>query len=141
MTLATGLALAAAPPQSGKSDHQLLQGTWKVVSIQARGEDDSDESVKDLTVVITKDKLSFKRGDKPAGEAVYKLDTTKKPRWIDFNQDARQGLKSLGIYRLAGDDLVLCFAPGTKKEQRPTAFKTTRDTEHRVLMILKREMP
>src|SRR5262249_27976671 len=136
LVLLVSLTLGAAPPQAGTSDHQTIQGTWKVVSIQNRGEEDSDESLKDLKAVFTRAKLSFKRGDKPAGEAIYKLDSTKKPRWIDFNQDAKQGLKSLGIYELKGDDLKLCFAPGTKKEQRPTAFKSTRDSDHHVLMIL-----
>src|SRR4051794_19195909 len=108
MVLTVSLAASADPaPEDAKGDQKKIQGTWKVVSIENRGEKDSDEDIKDFMVVITKDKLKFTRGGKAAGESTYKLDPSKKPKRIDFTQvkEGKPGQAAVEIYELAGDGL------------------------------------
>jgi uncharacterized protein (TIGR03067 family) len=146
LALTAGLALPAHAAQKKEAggDHEKIQGTWEVISFEQRGEKDSAEDIKGLQAQITKDKIAFTRGGKPAGASTYKLDPTRKPRWITFTPikgDDKRRLPAMGIYELTGDSLKLCFAPGDGDDQRPTAFETKRDSNHHVLMVLKRKKP
>ncbi len=96
-----------------------------------------DEAIKDLKWVITGDKITYKVGDKTT-ELTYKLDPTKKPKWIDFTRGGRT--TTLGIYDLEGDNLKICFPKGDKGK-RSTAFESKPKSGNEILIILKREKP
>jgi uncharacterized protein (TIGR03067 family) len=87
-------------------------------------------------LVVTKDKITYKFGDKTK-ELSYKLDATKKPKWIDITEGDHT---NLGIYELEGDNLKICFPEGGKDE-RSTAFESKPDSVNDILIILKREKP
>ena len=134
--LTAGLLLGSAGAQDdAKSDYEKIQGTWKVVSAEDSGHKTSDEAIKNLKWVITKDKITYKVGDKTT-EWSYKLEAAKKPKWIDLTDGDRT---TLGIYELEGDNLNICFPEGGK--ERSTAFESKPNSVNDVLIVLKRERP
>src|SRR5688500_11780063 len=101
---------AASANDDAKDDHEAIQGTWKVVSTEDSGAKAPDEAIKNLKLVISKDKITYKFGDETT-ELSYKLDATKKPKWIDLTEGERT---NLGIYELEGHNLKICFPEGGK---------------------------
>ena len=135
--LTAGFLLGAAGANDdAKGDHEKIQGTWKVVSAEDSGGKAPDEAIKNLKLVVTKDKITYKFGDKPT-EWSYKLEATKKPKWIDLTEGDQT---TLGIYELEGDNLKICFPEGRKGE-RSTAFESKPNSVNDILIILKREKP
>jgi uncharacterized protein (TIGR03067 family) len=122
-----------------KGDHEKIQGTWKVISAEDSGRKAPDEAIKNLKWVITKDKITYKFGEK-AKELSFMLEATKKPQWIDLTEG---DLTTLGIYKLEGDNLKVCFPemPQGPKGKRSTAFESKPDSVNDILIILKREIP
>ena len=135
--LTAGFLLGAAGAKDdAKGDAEKIQGTWKVVSAEDNGRKAPDEAIKNLKLVITKDRITYKFGDKTTKWS-YKLDSTKKPKWIDLTEGGRT---TLGIYELEGDNLKICFPEGGKGK-RSTAFESKPDSVNDVLINLKREKP
>jgi uncharacterized protein (TIGR03067 family) len=127
---------AAGAKDDAKGDHEKIQGTWQVVSAEDSGRKAPDEAVKNIKWVITKDKITYKFDDKTTKWS-YKLDATKKPKWIDLTEGDHT---TLGIYELEGDNLKICFPEGRKGE-RSTAFESKPNSVNDILIILKREKP
>jgi RNA polymerase sigma factor (sigma-70 family) len=109
---------ADAKPRADKDD---LKGSWTVVSLEERGTEVPEEEVKERNaeMVFTGDKvtLPIKGGSK---EAEYKLDSSKKPKEIDF---VLEGKTHKGIYLLEKDTLKVCVQKDADGE-RPTKFAT-----------------
>jgi uncharacterized protein (TIGR03067 family) len=127
---------AAGAKDDARGDHEKLQGTWKVASAEDSGRKAPDEAVKNLKLVITKDKITYEFGGKTTKWS-FKLDATKKPKWIDLTEGDRT---TLGIYELEGDNLKICLPEGRKGE-RSMAFESKPDSVNDILIILKREKP
>ncbi|HKR61800.1 MAG TPA: TIGR03067 domain-containing protein [Pyrinomonadaceae bacterium] len=115
-------------------DSDKIQGTWEVVSAADNGRKTPANLTKDLELIITTDKMSYRLGKKTT-EWSYKLDPSKQPKWIDLT-DVRE--TTLGIYELEGDTLKICF-PEARKGERSTAFESKPNSVNDVLIILKRE--
>jgi uncharacterized protein (TIGR03067 family) len=98
-----------------KSDHEKIQGTWTVVSAEDSGTTTPEADLKNLTWVITKDKITYKVRDRTT-EWLYKLDPTQKTKALDLTE---RGRTALGIYELEGDRLAVCFPEETKQNGRP----------------------
>jgi uncharacterized protein (TIGR03067 family) len=146
--LVAGLLLGAGVAQDAPNgDPDKIQGTWKVVSMQTResvktGKPVPEDTVKDLKVVISKDRLVLKSLKDPKLERTYKLeklDPTKKPRWMDLALVQKDGTgKPTGaIYELAGDDLKLCIGDASQDPKRPTDFEVAE--RGLLLLVLKRD--
>jgi uncharacterized protein (TIGR03067 family) len=127
---------AGAAKDDVKGDAEKIQRIWKAVSAEDSGQKAPGEAIKNLKMVITKDKITYKFGGKTT-EWSYKLDPTKKPKWI--NLTTGRDRTTLGIYDLDGDNLKICF-PEEGKE-RSTAFESKPNSVNDVLIILKREKP
>ena len=118
----------------GKDDLKKLQGKWQVVS-QIR--DGKPLKVEKGSVWSFSGNRNLFGGDGKDVYDVIKLDASKTPRWLDFNEvrgiETRKGLQ--GIYEIDGDSLKLCVAlPGNK---RPKTFESKENSGH-VLTVLKR---
>jgi uncharacterized protein (TIGR03067 family) len=127
--LFTGAVAGATLPAMLRSDKSLLQGNWTVVAAEEAGQrvDQLDGS----SYTFDGDKLRIRSPFFEMDGQAYKLNTFKNPKEIDIQ--IGQGRVIRGIYRLQGDDLVLCTAPfrPTTNAQghnvvepgpRPTAF-------------------
>jgi uncharacterized protein (TIGR03067 family) len=120
------LLLVSAPHvatgDAGKEELEKLAGTWDLVSFEIDGQ---KELVKDGRLVIQGDTMKTYVGGKLVSEATFSVDSTKKPKRIDWQSiKPRAGIKSIGIYELDGDGLKLC---GTEGKERPTAFTPTKE--------------
>jgi uncharacterized protein (TIGR03067 family) len=142
-TLSVALLLAAAPDpkDDAKKDQEALQGTWRPVSSEQGGKDQTDEA-KDHTLTFEKDTFTVKKGDEVRVKGTFKLDPSKKPKAIDMTvtqgpRDDDKGKELHGIYELDKDTLKWCTSePGG--EARPKGFATKEGTKD-LLVTLKKE--
>jgi uncharacterized protein (TIGR03067 family) len=130
-------SLFAADDKGGKpkSDHELIQGTWKVVSAQEAGR--KRKVPDDFRFVITADVLSMKSGKDDPISVKYKLDPSKRPKAMDTSHEIDPGkpIVQLAIYALDGDELKLCLEAAGKP--RPTRLESKAGSTS-VLFVLKR---
>jgi uncharacterized protein (TIGR03067 family) len=145
------LLIVIAGPQAEKDrlvreDLKALQGAWIVMSVTNDGKEfppPSELKKLHLHMVIEGDKYKTKAGDvaQALGEGRWEIDPTTTPKSINQVSTAAndKGRTSYGIYKYAGDELRMCFAPeGASKDKRPTEFESKTGTKVQ-LMILKRD--
>jgi uncharacterized protein (TIGR03067 family) len=142
--VAVGLLVGAgAPAGEGKKDKAALQGVWKVVKVEERG--NAKEDNEGHEVVIKGDEFTLKRGDETIIKATIKLDPTTKPKVIDLKITEARGGKHVGetaegIYELEKDQLKLCIVEPGSGGARPTEFSSPEGTKQ-VVVTLKRANP
>jgi uncharacterized protein (TIGR03067 family) len=148
----------AKPPRSGpakpETDTEKLQGTWEVIESRLDGETRPVPEGVDGRLVIEGDdfRLMFmtkqsvlqklNSGDGSLLFATLKLNTTKSPRNIDLviSKDPEAHELCLGIYKLDGNDLMLCLPYLKPCERRPTEFTAEKGSDQQ-LYKLKRAKP
>jgi len=121
---------------AGKTDQQLIQGTWKVIKATVAGLDlTGDQLAQEFqTMNFTADTATGSGREVKSGG--YTIDPTKAPKEIDFADD----LAGKAIYEFGGcDTLRLCVAVGNA--ERPTEFKAAETDAGRFLLELTREQP
>jgi uncharacterized protein (TIGR03067 family) len=132
------LALPAAEPKKdelAKKELEKLQGTWKLVSIEKRGQKfDAEGKVPDsFNMVIAGDKMTFGKR-----EITFTIDLTTDPKLIDLTH-VKEKVTIESIYKLDGDTFTMCYRPGdAPAKDRPTAFKTDEKTTYEI-RVYKRE--
>jgi uncharacterized protein (TIGR03067 family) len=120
------LLLAAEPAKEKKPGEKLL-GTWKATSIIYNGEEVLGDSVQNLKVTFTADKLSVSGEGAELdryGKFSYALDPAK-AQAIDlkFQIGEDKGARLPGIFKVEGDALQICVIL-TIGGERPTEFKS-----------------
>jgi uncharacterized protein (TIGR03067 family) len=118
-------------------DLKKIEGTWVVVSVNVRGQDEKELVGRKLTFAKGKVTLQEKQGTEPK-KGVFKIDETTTPRQIDITPE-EEPRPLRGIYALDGDMLKICLGDGPD-EERPTKFETAADRKV-VLLVLKRDKP
>jgi uncharacterized protein (TIGR03067 family) len=112
-----------------KQDQEKMQGSWQAEKMMAGGADLPPELVKEFKVIIKGDKMNA--GDAKDKDATFKLDSSKKPKTIDFTDS--EGKKLVGIYELEGDSLKFCIG----EKERPKEFKSEAGSDA-IVIVLKR---
>src|SRR5262249_52274130 len=109
LVLVASLSLAAAPQKdAGKTDLDLVQGTWNDAGLEGSGAVRMGEFTDGLKIIIKGNRMTF-QGPASNEELTFKLDPAKKPKEIDLTPpDAKQGTFQ-GIYALEGDRLKICY--------------------------------
>ncbi len=137
---ATGMLAAAAPgpeslqPQSPPPpDEQAILGVWDVVGLETGGRPDLDKSYRFSSFIFTPEKVIFREGFNPPLEFGYVLNPQASPKAIDLTI---RGFTASGIYKLDGDELVMCLSMGGS---RPQAF-TTRGRNDAEMFTLRRSI-
>jgi uncharacterized protein (TIGR03067 family) len=118
MTVATVLFLtmnawADDKDDAAKKEADKLQGEWKIVG-------------QDFTLKIKGTDYEFSAGETEKGTMTFNPDT--KPAQVDvkIKEGNDAGKKQVGIYKLKGDKLTLCFAMAGETK-RPTKFERSQE--------------
>jgi uncharacterized protein (TIGR03067 family) len=115
LTVILAVTAAFLPPSRAADDDlkretQALQGAWQVTNVE-HDKNNSVGAIKSLTFVFEGNRLILKNGDRTEDQTEFKLDVTKKPKWLDTSIRP-------GVYSLEGDTLkILWLAPSAP---RPT---------------------
>lgn len=133
--MALGLACvmtAGLRADDNSDDLKQLAGTWIVMSATLDGK--AVDDMKDLQIVIAKDKLTTKSKDGKEKQFGFKVDSSQKPKTIDLAivEKVPDEDPGLVIYDINGDELKLVNGPPDK---RPTEFTDN----GQVLVVLKRK--
>jgi uncharacterized protein (TIGR03067 family) len=128
--LTVGLLLAAKYSSGGDAatgELKKLEGTWGLVSGEAKGETLPESSIKSAKLTIVGDKYSVKVSEK-ATTGTNKIDPTKTPKAIDVGhaEGPYKGKTAFGIYKLEKGEFTVCLAPPGM--DRPTEFTTKSGT-------------
>ena len=133
--LALGMLIGAdSPSDAARKDLEKLQGEWKADKAQNDGEEAAANLLAKMNLTVKGESLTIDVGSARDEKAKIRLDPGKSPATIDITP-ARPGRATLlGIYKLDGDSLTLCWA---KKGARPTEFASKEGSNH-VLFVLRR---
>lgn len=135
LIFAAGLLLAADAPKA--TDHERIQGEWKIVAVVQNGKETTPADSEKSRIRFTADKTIVSEGDEKH-QGTYKLDPDRKPSTIAVTQDdgPNKGKKGSGIYQLSGDTLTLCLT--LEKGKDPPSDFTAKAGSGRVLLTLER---
>ena len=117
----TTATLAEQEVESKRSDKELIQGTWKIVALEADGKQAPEDSFKQKRFLIEGDRFSSSGNSK--GIRPYRLDPVASPKTMDIPGSV-EGQFAKAIYEVEGDNLKLCFSQSTKLD-RPKNFETS----------------
>jgi RNA polymerase sigma factor (sigma-70 family) len=122
LSLVWALAASGGAAGKGRSDRELLQGSWKILDVEMAGkkaEGEEADQIKQRKLIVKGNQMTIKFA------CDFTLNEKKTPREIDL--EVKEGGPPeigtwRGIYELKGDDLKLCLSlPGG---ERPKAFAT-----------------
>jgi uncharacterized protein (TIGR03067 family) len=122
-----------------RSDQDLLQGTWKVVSAQT-GKIDLDQIYDGRTLQFKDNRLIWSVKGSTREMNTYKIEPTKNPKEIDIFHPAalNPDRPLLGIYAIDGDRIKLSWSKIDGKH-RPTSFELAPGNRTRqVSLVLER---
>jgi uncharacterized protein (TIGR03067 family) len=139
MTVGLVVAARTLAGEAGKKDLEQMQGTWMVASLEVSGKPVPAETIKGWQLLIQGDKYSFQTNEERI-EGMYKLDAATTPKTIDATRTKGpdQGKVLLGIYRLEGDHLTMCFTL-PDGGGRPTQFATRTGTSQRLYVLTRKK--
>jgi uncharacterized protein (TIGR03067 family) len=132
---AAALLLAADAPKT--TDHDKIQGEWKITAEVQNGKETPPARNKKVRIHFTADKMIVSEGEeKHAG--TYQLDPDRKPSTITVTPDdgPNKGKKAPGIYQLSADTLTICLTLEEGKD--PPSDFTAKADSGRVLLTLER---
>lgn len=113
---------------AAEKELKLLEGNWQCKREEGGGRLTPELVVKGFRIIIEEDKYQTIYGGKQKGAAatIIKIDPSVTPKTIDLEWTSGQvkDQKQLGIYKLTGDKLEICWADFSEKK-RPTKFTTT----------------
>jgi uncharacterized protein (TIGR03067 family) len=110
---------------AAEEELKRLEGTWKLVRRETKGDLEPDVDKLKLRVLIEDGKFTWTKDEKDTGlRALVELNpiASTKTMDVEFTSGALLGEKRLGIYDLKGDKLVICWNKAELK--RPKKFTT-----------------
>ena len=119
-----------APVGKEKAETPKIEGEWIVEKYVQGGSE--NEKRKGMHFTFADGKAIVKEEGADIG---YTVDAKKDPATIDLIAGAKENI--LGIYKIEGDTLTICFPKGGRAE-RPTKFESPEGSSI-VVMTLKRE--
>lgn len=125
LLLAMSMSLIGAdgPSENEIADElALLQGTWKIESVEVDGRKLDMAAFKDIVRIVEGNDITWKNKDQVIARTRITFDTTKQPKRIDstFTEGENVDKTMLGIYEINGDEFTICSASFDRL--RPTEF-------------------
>ncbi len=117
------LALWASAASGLAEEPDLLDGTWRIASLELGSIDVPELVGAELTLHGGKKELKLPSGQVEKG--TYELDPEQSPSHIDSTTAGQQGTQR-GIFRLEGDRLAFCLS---RAGNRPTEFSTAGNSD------------
>ncbi len=107
-------------------DAKDLQGTWRIVSLEANGESKAPGEFEGWKFVFEGDQAWHIKPEETGPKLRFKLDAARKPKTIDLivQEGDDKGKVAPGIYELDRDRLRLCINIFGDPSYRPAEFKT-----------------
>jgi uncharacterized protein (TIGR03067 family) len=113
----------------------MLDGEWTMVSMEQRGQQIPEETVKQYRLTIQGNRWTVTTPHGVETKMTFRTDASKDPKTIDLSlKTGDQEAVSRGVYKLEGDTLAVCRTTGDI--ERPTEFKTK--PESGVMIVWKR---
>lgn len=148
LTALVAIVAGAAPAADPVADEmKKLQGEWRVVEVEAKGQKVSkdDADAKNMRFVIKDTELTVGAADGSGAkrQKTFKVDPAKNPRHIDITSldGQEKGTTAAGIYQLVKDRLTICMPYFTNDiSKRPTELKVNGD-DGLILITLERIKP
>jgi uncharacterized protein (TIGR03067 family) len=110
-----------------KKELEKLQGEWKQVGGEGRGNALGADDVANTTLTIKGNEYSYDSpAEKEKGKLTLKPGATPAEVDLDITEGASKGEKQLGIYELKGNRLKFCVNEAGQSK-RPTKFATSAD--------------
>lgn len=107
---------------------KVLEGNWQCKREEGGGRTTPEIVVKGFRLIIDGEKYQTIYGGKEKGGAanIIKIDPSATPKTIDieWTSGATKDQKQLGIYKITGDKLEICFGEASSNK-RPKKFTTT----------------
>jgi len=112
-----------------RKDKERLQGTWKVIAAESKGEKVSAKDLGDLFLIFDGDTIQVQEDKKKQDRYSYRLTPDRKPKEIDFayTKGPKKGRTDRAIYLFQGDRLTFCIQED-ESQPRPKEFNTEPDT-------------
>ena len=130
------LPVRADPPVG---DFSRLVGEWKYVAMTVKGKKTDPKEIKNHRMLIARDgAISIFEGKaQVAAGRITKVDTGRKPMWIDcvlagrneFNGRFTPEVAQKGIFEVTRRKLTMCRTRNAKEEARPSAFAAPPDKD------------
>jgi uncharacterized protein (TIGR03067 family) len=117
------------PAELIRLEQKRLQGKWRVIAAESKGEKVPTKELGDIVLVFADDTIETFENKKSAVKYTYRLKPDRKPKQLDFvySIGPKKGRIDRGIYLFQGDRLTFCIQ---EDETRPRAseFKTDADS-------------
>jgi uncharacterized protein (TIGR03067 family) len=112
-----------------RKDKERLQGTWKVIAAESKGEKVPAKDLGDLFLIFEDDTIQVQEDNKKQERYSYRLAPDRKPKEINFayTKGPKKGRTDRAIYLLQGDRLTFCIQED-ESQPRPKVFNTEPDT-------------
>jgi uncharacterized protein (TIGR03067 family) len=128
------LALACAYPLLAQdATDSALQGNWTVIGAQHGGK--PMDGLTGGMMMVEGDRFEIHTASGNTLKGRLQVDKKAKPTGMGLVHDS--GLRWDAIYEVSGDDFKINYVDAGGRDKRPTAFRTSSDTEA-TLVILKR---
>lgn len=135
-------AQLAAPTTSDLAAREMarLQGSWRPVRLERKGEFVNDDFRPAARVVVHKDMMFFQVNDETLVRLRYRIEPGRTPKEINFTctEGAARGEVLRGIYSLDDRRLLLCW-PLEPASPRPALFLDAPDKDHATLSLERAE--
>jgi uncharacterized protein (TIGR03067 family) len=135
MTLGFGVLAALLAAQNSdlkeliRKDQERLQGTWRIIAAESKGEKVASKDLGELFLIFDGDSIQVEEDKKKQDRYTFRLNPERKPKEIDFSyiKGPKKGRTDRAIYLFQRERLTFCIQED-ETQGRPKDFNTEPNT-------------